>query len=1094
MSLALNLSPQQEACVGLDKDTAIIAGAGSGKTTTLAAAVIHDLLVRKIPAEKICVCTFTKSAAANLIEKVTREGTDITTASIGTIDSILFQYLKRNSIEANISPSAQIIGDIEKKDLQRKAWETTLDSLDTDELIGIASFLNGWLEFGPENNKVNNIIDLAESNYGRNFSYSSFPEPDITEALDILKEFLDSERKDNTKKQAVGIYQAFSHREYYAGAVAALQKENKLEDLDFWEKFERIQEYLLSVSFESSYRSIMTVIEKYFQIYSSLKSAAELLDYNDIIEKIDIYQPEFQRLYIDEAQDTSRGQQEILSKLVEPDGVVIIGDPRQSLYSWRNADPEAFSEWAKVLNTKNLSDNYRSSQEIITFINCISALTPGLREDYLDMTVPVKKDPLKGKVSVIALLNQKEEDDTRAPSGPAKASVEATIVTREVLDIMETEQIAPKDVCIICRTNSRVQSYADALKDQGYNSQAIYSQDIVQSEECLPIIDLIKLLDNPYNDQAFISLFSSPLFAIKPERLEEISEIRSRRVFEAKSKARKDGTGDSVTPVRISLLEASRNLEEFDEFTKLFEEIKTNKENYRLIDRTKFFFNRLEYEAIVQHLDITGTSINNINKLYSIIEDIETKDGPLLKVLLQKMSSGIKHKEEPGETTDLIKVMTIHNSKGLEFPFVVYPELGTPPTSDKDSIVISNNTLGIAQKIKSKDYKATKDSVIDSSKAFDKEVALREEVRCLYVGLTRAEQRLLVVFKSKINSKGAEPSTPEAQEFSSYLEKENIKLFDDNFDVIEKNHTLKFEDRNGISSVDLKVIRARGEALKAAEGSKSKVITEQPDLTSIVIPKFKSNLAPIYSQGLNYSQLMDWERCQLKRYLEVDLRLKYVDTSLDLNLISSGSRQAGINIHQALSLIDYNNFPDSADLKEIGEALDTQALNKFLYVKQVKPYLKEYVWSSEIEFSVILGKYRVHGFIDLLGIGNKQAVVIDWKTGDTDLFEKDYLFQQDLYSYAVLKSPETPEVVRYSIFKLDETEPDWSEYKQKDISLLEKNLEKRIDAILHSDKTGRPEPVLDEFTLETISESAVCNGCPGLHTICPSSQVIKEIS
>jgi superfamily I DNA/RNA helicase len=131
----LGLSKSQSDAVGLEASKAIVAGAGSGKTTTLATSVIADLIVDSVDPKEICVATFTRSAANNLIDKIIDLSNqfdyrgDLSQLTIGTIDSIQLDIVKNNSLKTGLSPSTRIGDDFEINILKERAFEKAKNDL-----------------------------------------------------------------------------------------------------------------------------------------------------------------------------------------------------------------------------------------------------------------------------------------------------------------------------------------------------------------------------------------------------------------------------------------------------------------------------------------------------------------------------------------------------------------------------------------------------------------------------------------------------------------------------------------------------------------------------------------------------------------------------------------------------------------------------------------------------------------------------------------------------------------------------------------------------------------------------------------------------
>jgi ATP-dependent exoDNAse (exonuclease V) beta subunit len=1028
----LGLSKSQAEAVGLTTSKAIVAGAGSGKTTTLAASVIADLIIDQVDPKEICVATFTRSAANNLTDKIIDLANrfdyivDLSQLTIGTIDSIQLNIVKNNSLKTGLSPSTRIGDDFETNILKERAFEKVKNDLaltNPDSIELLAEVFYGNLTFKQWAGALEQTDQLS-------LKSPSLPDLSIDDLITSLETIA---RKEN--KKPIEKFVAKATLQLKEGLVTeSFPKYLKENYPEIGAQFEEAAGIKNSYLLDNYREALSSLFSGYKTYYQEFKNQEELVTYLDIekatAELIDDLEEEdlFQMIYLDEAQDTSKTQQENFKRLLKEGGkIIIIGDIRQTIYSWRNASPESFSNWVDELGSVQLTDNYRSTKKIIDTVNLISKNLNSFH-NYQNMTFPLEADEEKD-VSLKILLNMKLTEEDQAPKGNAANDVEAPVIAQIVKDHILENNLALKDTCVIARTNGRVDLISKELVKIGLEAEAFFRDDLSIAKETRTPIALLRLFADPRDDQALIEILSGPLFLFGADQIEMLSLKRA----------------EEETLLEVALIE-DPDFPDLKEFSELFFELYKNKGQYRLVDRIQFLLNRFQYQAVIDAVDPTSTSVKNFQKLISLFSAAEEKFGPVAKSIFENIEADLFSKEEYSKANDLneaIKVMTIHNSKGLEFPFVVYADFGyKKPHGGSDPILFDQGQFGIRVN-KAADYNFQKIS---------KEEKLRsipEEDRCLYVALTRAERELLILARGKFHNNKfdfSEQITPflnqvELDDFYGENLKKEIAVEKINFDLeaIPVSRSLE-HDQDPIE--------------------KEKEISHLP---------FSSKKEKFYLDKISYTKLTDWQACSLRRHLEHDLRLK---ETIDLGGFSTGAREKGILIHTLLAEIDWNepiNINNYQD--EVKTFLETKTAKKIIKTKNKV--------ETEKRFELQLAGQRIKGAIDLFFIEDETAFLVDWKTGKKDF---DYSLQQKIYALAIFSSNKNIDKV-HSIWQYQDS-VDEKIFTDKD--QLAKAVQEEIESIFNKE----PEPVV--LNLSEAEKSLVCLDCPGLLKICPISQLLKE--
>jgi len=1025
----LGLSKSQSDAVGLEASKAIVAGAGSGKTTTLATSVIADLIVDSVDPKEICVATFTRSAANNLIDKIIDLSNqfdyrgDLSQLTIGTIDSIQLDIVKNNSLKTGLSPSTRIGDDFEINILKERAFEKAKNDLavnNPEKIQLLAEVFSGKLTFKQWVNTLAKTDQLT-------FKDIDLPSLQTDQLITQLKEI-----DDESKPVQRFIDNVISQLENNYLVNEDVPDKIKKEYPTTYQLFKKVaatkNSYLLG-----NYREALNDLFKNYQkYYRAFKKEEELVTYLDIenaanllIDNLDEGDL-FKIIYLDEAQDTSKTQQDNFKRLLKPNGkIIIIGDIRQTIYSWRNASPESFADWVNELGAVQLTDNYRSTKKIIDAVNLISKDLRSFN-NYQEMTFPLDESEEKD-VSLKVLLNMKMSPEERSPTSNAANDVEAPVIAQIVKDYLNENNIALKDTCIIARTNGRVDLIAKELVKLGLEAEAFFKDDLSTAKETRTPIALLKLFADPTDDQAFIEIMSGPLFLFGADQIEMLSLKRT----------------DKETLLEASLVE-DEDLPDLKEFSELFLKLYKNKGQYRLVDRIQFILNRFQYQSVIDGVDPTNTSVKNFQKLISLFSAAEDKFGPVAKSILNNIEADLFSKEEYSKANDLneaIKVMTIHNSKGLEFPFVVYADFGYMSSNNKDPLIFNNNEFGLKIN-KADDFNFQTISEQEQIRSGP------EEDRCLYVALTRAEKELLILARGRVNK---DSQLIFSDQITPFLNK--IDFDDFAGERLAKTVNIKNQD------FDLEIIPvSRSTMPSPKEVKKEKDIFHLP---------FSSKKESFYLDQISYTKLTDWQACSLRRYLEHDLRLS---ETVDIQRNSTGARERGILIHNLLAEVDWDNQASDHSV-EVQDFLKTKTAQKIFQTKSPV--------EVEKQFEMQLASQKIKGIIDLFFIEDQVAFLIDWKTGQKDF---DYSLQQKIYALAIFSSNKEIKEVR-SIWQ----HRDFADEKIfTDKDKLSKDVEAEIKAIFNKD----PEPAV--LTLTEAKQSPICLDCPGLLKICPISQLLKE--
>ncbi|MBE6543225.1 MAG: hypothetical protein E7675_02375 [Ruminococcaceae bacterium] len=525
------------------------------------------------------------------------------------------------------------------------------------------------------------------------------------------------------------------------------------------------------------------VLKRFEEAYQEEKRRKGLIDYTDMErmahkllidengERTEIakrYARTFKAVFVDEYQDTNRVQDEIFGAISD-NNLFIVGDIKQSIYGFRGACPDIFSEYRKK-GFKNgegakifLSDNFRSDEMVVRFSNAIfSGLMPrvesiGYRdEDNLkhSKVVPEGVTPKREKVEIHLFANKKSYVDENGIEIEKRYSDEAGYVASRIKSEIESGRYKPSDIAILVRgANEKVSQLIDALGDYNIPISTNEKEDYYKKPHVLMLMCLLNFIDNPKRDIYTAGALRSEIFRFNTDELVhlKLNYGHGKKLWEAIEAFLDDteGCGDS------ELYEKAQKAKEF------FEEYRILERNNSLEDTVRRI---IDSSGIVQ-IYTSGKSAaeasairGDIYKIHSDAKSCSARYGMGMSgfvAYIEKLAKMGKGEKTAHGDEESVRLMTIHGSKGLEFKLCFLYNIDKAMKTDTDEIGNYKKspyeyeaTLGVALPIFDSDGKMLKESsVYRSITANRKRTIVEEEMRLFYVALTRAEEKLILTGK-----------------------------------------------------------------------------------------------------------------------------------------------------------------------------------------------------------------------------------------------------------------------------------------------------------------------------------------------------------
>ncbi|ROV61394.1 ATP-dependent DNA helicase Rep [Vibrio ponticus] len=442
-----------------------------------------------------------------------------------------------------------------------------------------------------------------------------------------------------------------------------------------------------------------------FEMYQKQMRAYNALDFDDLIlmpvlllrgntEVRERWQNKIRYLLVDEYQDTNTSQYELVRLLVgERARFTVVGDDDQSIYSWRGAKPQnlvLLGEDYPSLKLIKLEQNYRSTNRILRCANILIANNPHVYEKALFSELPDGEQ--------LKVLLAKNEDH------------EAERVTGEIIAHKFLNRTDYRDYAILYRGNHQSRLIEKSLMQNRVPYKLSGGTSFFARAEIKDIMAYLKVLVNPDDDNAFLRIVNTPKREIGPVTLEKLgsyANMRGKSLFEASFE------------LGLEHHLSGRGLENLRRFTTWLVAISDQAERGDTVEAVRSLVRDINYEDWLYETSSSPKAaemrMKNVSDLYSwIVSDLEgdnyDQEEKTLREVVQRLTlRDMMERGEEDDDSDAVQLMTLHASKGLEFPYVYL--------------------IG------------TEEGILPHQTSIDED-NVEEERRLMYVGITRAQKEL----------------------------------------------------------------------------------------------------------------------------------------------------------------------------------------------------------------------------------------------------------------------------------------------------------------------------------------------------------------
>ena len=469
----------------------------------------------------------------------------------------------------------------------------------------------------------------------------------------------------------------------------------------------------------------------------------------------------YREIMVDEYQDTNEVQNCIFRAVSrQGENIFAVGDVKQSIYRFRLAEPGIFLEKYRTYAPAEqaapgqprrmvLSRNFRSRREVLDATNFVFGAIMSREMGELDYTEEQQLHPgadypeAEGRETEFHYLSVEDTPEQRFDRAEAEARFTARRI-RQLLDggfpvrggDGELRPVEPEDIVILMRSPSaRLAVFTAALEREGIPCDGGESEDFFSAMEIAVVLSLLEIVDNPRQDVPLIAVLRSPLVGMSADRLAEIRALQPEGDY-YEALCRDEG-------------------EDAQAFLSLLRELRHASREMAADKLLWYCYDRCRVEAIFGAMADGAQRQARLTALYDYVRRLVQSGRTGLFDCVSHLRRLLENGDAPAITAARasggVRIMSVHKSKGLEFPVVVLADLNRSfNRQDLDRPVLVHPQLGVGAERVETERRIRYDTVSKSALALTLErEAKAEELRILYVAMTRAQEKLIMVCSRK---------------------------------------------------------------------------------------------------------------------------------------------------------------------------------------------------------------------------------------------------------------------------------------------------------------------------------------------------------
>jgi ATP-dependent helicase/nuclease subunit A len=1098
---------------------ALAANAGSGKTSVLVERFARAVIEDGVAPSRILAITFTDRAAGELRTRVRQRliaagrrdaAGEAATAFISTFHAFAGRVLRAHPLLTGLAPDFTVLDDGATATLREQAFQLALaDWLERDGALDLGATFGAF-------ELASSIQEIYSERRSRGEQAPRLPAVTYDPDLDGARERFERARAaiaaelalatatrsveralERLERAAVLLARGGPHAPAALAEFSLPRQGNALctPAADAYEAARVDYEKALADQLALAAVPLLDELLGLFgERFTALKAARGGVDYDDLElralgllrEHPDVaagWRERFERLMVDELQDTNDRQMAILD-LLDRDDLFTVGDAFQAIYAFRHANVRIFRERLAALADRGralaLSTNYRSRAPIIDAVNAVFA--PIFGAGFVPLRAG-RADAERGAPVELLLSDTDGLADHEAPSarelGPAALGrrAEARLLAARIDELIAAGAADPADVVVLTRASTEIDVYEAAIRDRGYATLSSAGEGFYGRQEIGDLAAYMQALANPRDELALYGVLASPLCGADSDGLVALA-LHPR---------------DRQTPLWGSL--EAVDVPAVSAFAKRFAAAREAARSQALGTIVADAIADNGYEHYLAQLASPERRIANVRKLVRLAREFERREGRDLRRFADALSAGriggLREAEAPPPVADAIRLMTVHAAKGLEFPVVALADLGHQARIDMPRLLADATRVGL--RLPNVERRRAREALdyhplLELRRAAEAE----EEKRIYYVAMTRARERLIVSGAARFSGWPRADSCAVAWLAPALV------------DDLERHLAAPPPPGSVIEGTDgapLRLSLARAGDAPPLEGLRSEQPTAEPGALRA------SPSAPPGGRGgggggearLSYTALAEYERCGYRYYLQRVLALPDADAPEATRGGARAGADRGILVHALLEELDFGDPlpPDPARIASAAladgielSAEDAGEVAALAGAIARSPLCRRLAAAGPVEreqaFAFSLDGELIRGLIDVSGTEpDGTLLIVDYKTDRIDAgeslaarIERDYALQRLVYALAGLRSGAPRVEVAHCFLRAPE-DPVSATFSAAEIPVLEAELRERIAPL----RGGR-------FTVTPRPGYATCASCPGRARLCSYDETL----
>ena len=809
--MSKNPTPEQALAINTIKsNVSLLAGAGSGKTYVLMKRFVQILRADlSVNPTNIVAITFTRKAADEIkgrVRQVVSECVEqaqndlerlrwqehlqkVESAPISTIHSLCSRILRDNPVETQLDPEFTILEDFEAQDffketLQQYLRKNIKENAALRRLVqtyGVNSFVNQVTALGDKLSELVREDNLAEPYLKAKEELPALQQKLFAAVREVIeaREALGAKTKGRqTLTEAAGVLDEMQKQLLApepdcslldaSGVVKVSGKALAAELTNLKNLRQELNHVILNAKGCDLVQDWLAVLQEFYACLSARKQENNVL-FNDDLDLLAIehlqknealrqkYQERYKYIMVDEFQDTNERQRQLIyllcgNKLDNTNNLFIVGDVKQSIYRFRHADVSVFNRVKEDIAQnagKNLGmkTNFRSTQSIVESCNTAFCQLMDLPKEEICLEHHEGANTGGAKVCLLQVPYKSKDDELGAKEDKWQKEAEAIAAyLQQELPKVEPQLRPGASKAILLRAMTHCEILRQTLQGYGINCVVVKGKGFYEQQEVLDIMNLLASLHNRYASLELTGALRSNYFGLDDATLTQLfwQTDNDKPLWDVLQAV---GSGElqlNLQPEQQALaMHAAERLYSLRQAAALM----------ALPELFAQLWDELKPEFVLSQQENGPSKLANVKKLRRLAQQYcQTKQASLaewLQNVKDLRASSIKEPAATIQADDALQIMTIHNSKGLEFDLVILPQLDKSVKGDTASIKYlpgkegEQGLLGI--KVPDKEMQMQNSGVYELAKARDSELEEEESRRLLYVAMTRAQKQLLMV-------------------------------------------------------------------------------------------------------------------------------------------------------------------------------------------------------------------------------------------------------------------------------------------------------------------------------------------------------------